>query len=111
LDATHLSACAEYTPCHAATVDDYMTLFELSKYNNHVDHTDLRAELLSLAAATDGWHVKALSPAEYAARIPADALRGCLEILAETDTTLKLRSGDEWVLLEQTVARLTEALR
>jgi hypothetical protein len=73
LDATHLSACAEYTPCHAATVDDYMTLFELSKYDNHVDHTDLRAELLSLAAATNGWHVKALSPAEYAARIPAEA--------------------------------------
>jgi DNA polymerase-3 subunit delta len=44
------------------------------------------------------------------ARISVDALRNCLEILAETDTTLKLRSGDEWVLLEQTVARLTEAL-
>ena len=44
------------------------------------------------------------------ARISVDALRHCLEILAETDTTLKLRSGDEWVLLEQTVARLTEAL-
>jgi DNA polymerase-3 subunit delta len=45
------------------------------------------------------------------ARISVDALRNCLEILAETDTTLKLRSGDEWVLLEQTVARLTEAIR
>lgn len=45
------------------------------------------------------------------ARISVDALRNCLEILAEADTTLKLRSGDEWVLLEQTVARLTEALR
>ena len=44
------------------------------------------------------------------ARISVDALRHCLEILAETDTTLKLRSGDEWVLLEQTVARLMEAL-
>lgn len=55
------------------------------------------------------WKLK--NAARDAARIPADALRGCLEILAETDTTLKLRSGDEWVLLEQTVARLTEALR
>ena len=45
------------------------------------------------------------------ARLSVDTLRRCLDILAETDTTLKLRSGDEWVLLEQTVARLTEALR
>ena len=45
------------------------------------------------------------------ARISVDTLRRCLDILAETDTTLKLRSGDEWVLLEQTVARLSEALR
>lgn len=44
------------------------------------------------------------------ARLSVDTLRRCLDILAETDTTLKLRSGDEWVLLEQTVARLTEAL-
>lgn len=45
------------------------------------------------------------------ARLSVDALRNCLEILAQTDTTLKLRSGDEWVLLEQTVARLMEAIR
>ena len=44
------------------------------------------------------------------ARLSVDTLRRCLDILAETDTTLKLRSGDEWVLLEQTVAQLTEAL-
>ena len=44
------------------------------------------------------------------ARLSVDTLRRCLDILAETDTTLKLRSGDEWVLLEQTVVRLTEAL-
>ena len=49
--------------------------------------------------------------ARESARVPVDTLRKCLGILAETDTTLKLRSGDEWVLLEQTVARLTEALR
>ena len=55
------------------------------------------------------WKLKNAS--RDASRIPADSLRNCLEILAETDTTLKLRSGDEWVLLEQTVARLTEALR
>lgn len=55
------------------------------------------------------WKLK--NGARDSARIPIDALRNCLEILAEADTTLKLRSGDEWVLLEQTVARLTEAIR
>ena len=49
--------------------------------------------------------------ARDSARISVDALRRCLEVLAETDVTLKLRSSDEWVLLEQTVARLMEALR
>lgn len=55
------------------------------------------------------WKLK--NGARDSARIPIDTLRKCLEILAETDTTLKLRSGDEWVLLEQTVARLMEAIR
>ena len=55
------------------------------------------------------WKLK--NAARDSARISVETLRGCLDILAEADTTLKLRSGDEWVLLEQTVARLTEALR
>lgn len=55
------------------------------------------------------WKLK--NAARDAARIPVGALRTCLEILAQADTALKLRSGEEWVLLEQTVARLTEALR
>ena len=54
------------------------------------------------------WKLK--NAARDAARIPIGALRTCLEILADTDTALKLRSGEEWVLLEQTAARLTEAL-
>ena len=55
------------------------------------------------------WKLK--NAARDAARISVDTLRECLEILAQTDVTLKLRSSDEWVLLEQTVARLMEALR
>ena len=55
------------------------------------------------------WKLK--NGARDSARISVDALRNCLQILAEADTTLKLRSGDEWVLLEQTVARLSEAIR
>lgn len=55
------------------------------------------------------WKLK--NAARDSARLTVAALRTCLQILAEADTTLKLRSGDEWVLLEQTVARLTEALR
>ena len=55
------------------------------------------------------WKLK--NAARDSARISVETLRGCLDILAEADTTLKLRSGDEWALLEQTVARLTEALR
>ena len=54
------------------------------------------------------WKLK--NAARDSARLSAETLRRCLDILAETDTTLKLRSGDEWILLEQTVARLTEAL-
>lgn len=46
-----------------------------------------------------------------AARIGVPALRDCLEILAATDTALKSGSGDSWVLLEQTVARLCCRLR
>jgi DNA polymerase-3 subunit delta len=54
------------------------------------------------------WKLK--NAARDGARLSTDVLRRCLEVLAQADTTLKLRSGDEWVLLEQTVARLTEAL-
>ena len=55
------------------------------------------------------WKLK--NAARDSARHSVDTLRKCLDVLAETDTTLKLRSGDEWILLEQTVARLMEALR
>ena len=55
------------------------------------------------------WKLK--NGARDSARLSTDALRTCLDVLAEADTTLKLRSGDEWVLLEQTVARLAEAVR
>ena len=55
------------------------------------------------------WKLK--NAARDSARHSVDTLRKCLDVLAETDTTLKLRSGDEWVLLEQTLARLMEALR
>ena len=55
------------------------------------------------------WKIK--NAIRDSARLNVDALRHCLEILAQADTTLKLRSGDEWILLEQTVAQLTEAIR
>ena len=34
------------------------------------------------------------------------ALRDCLEILAQADTSIKMDHGSEWTLLEQTVTRL-----
>lgn len=71
--SARLPAYTEYAPYHSMTVDNCMTIFELAAYDNHVDNTDLRAGLVALAASTDGWHVSALTPEEYAARIPADA--------------------------------------
>lgn len=55
------------------------------------------------------WKLK--SAARDCGRQTIDALRTCLQILAETDTALKLRSGEEWVLLEQTVAHLMEVVK
>ena len=46
-----------------------------------------------------------------AARIGITALRECLEILATTDTALKMGRSDGWLLLEQTVAQLCSRLR
>jgi len=46
-----------------------------------------------------------------ASRLSVPALRNCLEILARTDTVLKMGRGDGWVLLEQTVAQLCCRLR
>ena len=45
--------------------------------------------------------------ARDAARLGVPLLRDSLEILAEADRALKGRSGDQWVYLEQIVARLT----
>lgn len=55
------------------------------------------------------WKLK--SAARDCGRQTIETLRTCLQILAETDTALKLRSGEEWVLLEQTVARLMEIVK
>ena len=46
-----------------------------------------------------------------AARLGVTTLRDCLEILADTDTALKMGRNDGWVLLEQTVAALCNRLR
>lgn len=46
-----------------------------------------------------------------AARLGVPTLRDCLEILAATDTALKMGRGDGWVMLEQTVAALCNRLR
>lgn len=73
LEATHLSAYEAEAPHHITTVDDSMLLFDLIEYDNLDESAILRQQLLKTIAATDGWHVKALSPAEYAARIPAEA--------------------------------------
>lgn len=73
LEATHLSAYTAHAPHHITTADDSMLLFDLIEYDNLDKSAILRQQLLKTIAATDGWHVKALSPAEYAARIPAEA--------------------------------------
>jgi len=73
LEAAHLSAYTAHAPHHITTVDDSMLLFDLIEYDNLDESAILRQQLLKTIATTDGWHVKALSPAEYAACIPAEA--------------------------------------
>ena len=73
LRETGLTAYTEYATWHDLTIDGTLTAFVMPKYDNHVDNTDLRAGLMALAADTDGWHVEAVSAADYAARIPAEA--------------------------------------
>ena len=50
------------------------------------------------------WKLK--NAARDSARMSLPMLRDCLEILAQTDTALKSSAADNWLLLEQTVARL-----
>ena len=73
LKSANLSAYTEHAPYHCTTIDDCMTIFGIAEYDNHVDNTDLRAGLMALAAGTDGWHVEAVSAADYATRIPPEA--------------------------------------
>lgn len=73
LKASRLSAYTAHAPYHSTTVDDCMTIFELFQYDNHIDNTDSHAGIMAHAASADEWHTGALSPAEYAARIPAEA--------------------------------------
>ncbi len=47
-------------------------IFHLSKYDNHVDHTDLRAALIADAATTAGWTVAPVTVEEYAALLPLE---------------------------------------
>ncbi len=49
--------------------------------------------------------------ARDASRLSVEALRACLDVLAQADSALKTGRGDNRVLLEQTVARLMELAR
>ena len=70
LRETGLTAYTEHATWHDLTIDGTLTAFVMPKYDNHVDNTDLRAGLMALAAGTDGWHVEAVSAADYAALVP-----------------------------------------
>lgn len=49
--------------------------------------------------------------ARDASRLSVPTLRDCLEVLAGTDTALKMGRNDGWVLLVQTVARLCRRIQ
>lgn len=68
----------------------------------------------SLAAEFKGYKGKEFrlrNAARDANRLSIDALRNCLDILAQADAGLKLGRGDGRTILEQTVSRLIECTR
>lgn len=73
LESARLSAYVEYAPYYSMSLDDYCVLFEMPQYDNHTDNTDLHAGIMAQAAATEGWRVEPVSPADYAARIAPEA--------------------------------------
>ncbi len=71
LKAVGLGSYAKYHYYYTLTGPD-AAAFHLSKYDNHADHTDLRAALMADAAVTEGWTVAPVTAAEYAAQIPLE---------------------------------------
>ncbi len=71
LRAVGMGTYAKYHYYYVLTGPD-TAAFHLSMYDNHTDHTDLRAALMADAAATDDWTVAPVTAAEYAAQIPPE---------------------------------------
>ena len=66
LRETGLTAYTEYATWHDLTIDGVITAFELPKYDNHVDNTNLWAGVMSLAAAHHNhWQVESVTAGEY----------------------------------------------
>ena len=68
-------------------------------------------ELIAVFKSYKGKEFRLRNAGRDASRIGIAALRDCLEILAHTDTGLKMGRGDGWTLLELTVAQLCNRLR
>lgn len=60
-----LSAYTEYAPWNALTIAGSFTAFELPKYDNHVDNTNLYAGIMEYAAKSNEWCVGETTTAEY----------------------------------------------
>lgn len=67
LNAIGLTEYTEYAPYYALSIEDTFAAFELPKYDNHVDNTDLWAGVMAHAASSSDWHVESVTADEYAA--------------------------------------------
>ena len=70
-----------------------------------------RAENLASVFSYRGREFVLRNAARDAGRLPLQALRDSLDILAEADTTMKSSPVDKWLVLERTVVRLGLRLR
>lgn len=60
-----LNIYTEYAPCNALTIAGSFTAFELPKYDNHTDNTNLHEGIMKFAAKSNEWYVEETTTAEY----------------------------------------------
>ena len=67
LNIVGLTAYTAFAPSYALTIGDTFAVFELPRYDNHIDNTDLWAGIMIHAASSPTWHVEPVPADEYAA--------------------------------------------
>ncbi len=96
-----LADYVEYAPWHDLSIDGVFTAFEMPKYDNHTDNTNLHEDMMSAIAQLPDWQLEAVTAEEYAALLHAHCPEAAFLFPADVTFDARYQTDTEIALFDQ----------